>query len=329
MRWGLSARSLRVCRWCSRAPLTRAEMWSESGIRRTFPWPSSAFRRSAPEINLMDACKHPHRDNHWHLRPILICDSWQCLDSDSTWLSLWFTVLVRTCENGRSNSIKKRKYIINKWGKPKTYTEDLRFKKKALKITISCVLFFNVWFICFFSPRIQPLLSGGPRLGRDGGMALCHPLSRDGDKTHRPQLSPPVRLCRYARCQAELILKPLDRLCATSGAFRERENWNVALNCCRHVTHTQIFSISYEHLQLHLVGLLLWCFIASTPPPFRHKGSSLVMKCNVISTSWSPELKAEWPPHTLLTHRKHFPFISLVKLSDYPFNCIAIIITAV
>lgn len=158
----------------------------------------------------------------------------------------------------------------------------------------SCAYFFNM-LCCYFSPRIQPLCSGGPWLGRNGGMALCYSLSGDGDKTHSAQLSSPIRLCRYAHCQAELILKPLDWLYAASGAFSLRENWNVALNWCKHSTYAQIFSISNEHLQLHLVSLPLWCSIATplwAPCIFldiksllyilRYKGGSLVMKCSVI-----------------------------------------------
>lgn len=58
-------------------------------------------------------------------------------------------------------------------------------------------------FYYYLSSRVQPVLSGGTRLGRDGGVALRHSLPGDGDKAHRPQLSPPVRLRRYMRCLAQ------------------------------------------------------------------------------------------------------------------------------
>lgn len=42
------------------------------------------------------------------------------------------------------------------------------------------------------------MLPGWPRLGGDGRLALCHPLPRDGDQAHCPELPPPICVRRYA-----------------------------------------------------------------------------------------------------------------------------------
>lgn len=86
----------------------------------------------------------------------------------------------------------------------------MRLKQQKTLRTITNLMCFFSRFYYYLSSRIQPVLSGGTRLGRDGGVALRHSLPGDGDKAHRPQLSPPVRLCRYVRCLAQLLLKRLD-----------------------------------------------------------------------------------------------------------------------
>lgn len=56
-----------------------------------------------------------------------------------------------------------------------------------------------------FLSRVQQMLSRWTWLGRDHSVAVCHSLPRDGDKTHRPKLSPSFCVHRYDFTTCKLI----------------------------------------------------------------------------------------------------------------------------